>query len=1029
MIPSRMYFQTCFAVFAVAIAGSMQTTHAYQSLEPPIAVETPRVERRPALPLDQVPSAIEVSPGFEVELVASEPLVRSPVAMQFDATGALWVVEMVDYSEQDTENLGRVSRLEDRDHDGVMDHATVIADHLSWPTAIACLERSTWVAAPPMIWQLGTDPEAIRTDTAQSTRTPQEGMLRVLDGLGRQNVQGMANSFRWGLDGRLHLSTSSNGGILVSPANSPIRLPSSNYNVASRDLAFDVRTGQMSTVVGYGQHGMDFTPSGERLLTSNSDHLQQVVAWYLPELTDAALSHNVAWRRSIADDGPQAEVIRISPVESWRTLRTQMRLSGASVGLLEGNGRASGYFTSATGVTVYDGDQWPESTETMAFVADVGSNLVHRKRLIAEPGRANLIGQRMDPGTEFLRSTDTWFRPVQMSNGPDGCLYIVDMARETIEHPRSLPEPLKSQVDLTSGRELGRIWRVRAKDRPIRRTTDDLLRCTQAELTDHLASSNGWHRETAAQLLIERSSREPLDAAPLRAMAMHHASAWARLSALSVLASIPEAWTLEVWQAAIRDSHAALRRWGVVFTDRLPAATSKQAVVSGLQQLSQDRDVLVCIAAAVRSERWIADPSDRAQLLADWARLHPASDEMRAAVEYACRGRTASQLWNALASEMADGSRSHPSANWSDGIVYQMHLAGELASRISQLDIALPESPQDALLVASIARLLQRRLISEGSATYLAIEQRVSEQIQPLTQRVVHALPPALVPAPDGAESRPNLQDLVVWLRATNPETRRDLLDAVLRSDPRNPARAVAVNTWVGSDPQMQRLLIDGLPEWEPVLRSQALLALLRHESGANRLLEWMEDGNRASDDLPPWVWQSLRSSPNEEMRRRAGKWQAQAEMRWEDVAATYRQAWNREGDAERGREHFRKWCASCHRVSDVGIAIGPSLDSYRVRPNEAIALAIAEPSREMDPKYEQQQIATQEGRVITGLLLQNTGDRLQLITAQNEQVSVPRDEIAAWKASGRSMMPDGLLKELDPTALNDLIAFLRKLP
>jgi putative heme-binding domain-containing protein len=241
--------------------------------------------------------------------------------------------------------------------------------------------------------------------------------------------------------------------------------------------------------------------------------------------------------------------------------------------------------------------------------------------------------------------------------------------------------------------------------------------------------------------------------------------------------------------------------------------------------------------------------------------------------------------------------------------------------------------------------------------------------------------------------------------------------------------RTLSVDAWVDADPQMQAMLLDGLSEWEPSLRSQALIVLLRHESGAKRLLNWMESGNRSASDLPPWVWQTLRGSPNEEVRRQASRWDARESLRWEDVAATYREAWRRTGDSDRGLELFRKWCASCHRVSDVGIAIGPSLDSYRVRPNEAIAIAIAEPSREMDPKYEQQQIVTQEGRVVTGLLLQNAGDRLQLLTAQNEQVTVQRDEVATWKASGRSMMPDGLLKELDPIALNDLIAFLRKLP
>ncbi|MCU0707258.1 MAG: hypothetical protein MUF23_03105 [Pirellula sp.] len=387
-----------------------------------IAQEPLHLERLPAIPLRDAMQAIETQPGFAVELVASEPLVSSPVAMEFDAAGDLFVVEMIDYSEQEHEALGRVTRLRDTNHDGLMDESEIILSDLSWPTAITKVGADVWVAAPPNL----------------ISTTPVSGLLAspqiLLEGFGRQNVQGLANSFRWGLDSRMHLSTSSNGGLLTAPDSSRIRVDKAPRQVSGRDVAIDVITGSLYDVVGYGQHGMDFSPWGDRFVTSNSDHLQQVVAWYLPELTDTLLSRGIAWRRSIAVDGPQAEVFRLSPVEPWRTLRTQMRLSGASIGLLEGGGRASGYFTSATGVTIYDGDQWPESERMVAVVADVGSNLVHRKLL--RPDKLAYKGERIDENTEFVRSKDTWFRPVQFAHGPDGCLYIVDMARETIEHPK-----------------------------------------------------------------------------------------------------------------------------------------------------------------------------------------------------------------------------------------------------------------------------------------------------------------------------------------------------------------------------------------------------------------------------------------------------------------------------------------------------------------------------------------------------------------------------------------------------------------
>ena len=122
----------------------------------------------------------------------------------------------------------------------------------------------------------------------------------------------------------------------------------------------------------------------------------------------------------------------------------------------------------------------------------------------------------------------------------------------------------------------------------------------------------------------------------------------------------------------------------------------------------------------------------------------------------------------------------------------------------------------------------------------------------------------------------------------------------------------------------------------------------------------------------------------------------------------------------------FQKWCASCHRIHNVGIEIGPSLESYRVRPNEAIGLSVAEPSREMDSKYEQHQIRTQDGRVVVGILVSANQDAIVLRTAQNETLSVERSEVDQWKTTGKSLMPDGLMKEFSPENFNDLIAFLR---
>src|SRR4029079_2333559 len=167
----------------------------------------------------------------------------------------------------------------------------------------------------------------------------------------------------------------------------------------------------------------------------------------------------------------------------------------------EGGGRAAGYFTGSTGVTIYEGGLWPNNDDAIALIADVGSNLIHRKRLSREG--VTYRGDRIDKDTEFIRSKDIWFRPVQMTIGPEGALYVMAMYREVIEHPSSLPAVLKRQLDLSSGQDMGRLYRVvpegykYAKPAPLRKTDIEHLAAA-------LDNANQWQRMTALRLIYEK---------------------------------------------------------------------------------------------------------------------------------------------------------------------------------------------------------------------------------------------------------------------------------------------------------------------------------------------------------------------------------------------------------------------------------------------------------------------------------------------------------------------------------------------
>ncbi len=326
------------------------------------SAELPRIA--PLSPEEEFRS-FEVLDGFEVELVAAEPLVFDPIAFSFDAQGRLFVIEMRDYSEQETERLGSVALLTDRDRDGKYDTRSTFVDRLSWPTAIWPWRDGVLVAEPPRItWYRDTDGDGA-SDQSELW----------FEGFHRNNIQGLANSFRWGVDGYIHGTSSTVGADLAQlMASGP------NLTLRGRDFVIDPISKRLEPENGGGQHGMSFNRWGDKFVTSNSDHLQQVIEmdrWLSQHPTSVSLP---PLRKSIAVDGPQAEVFRISPVEPWRIVRTRLRVSGVAPGIVEGGGRAAGYFTGATGTWIMDGEMgYGVNGFDTALVCDVGSNLVHRK--------------------------------------------------------------------------------------------------------------------------------------------------------------------------------------------------------------------------------------------------------------------------------------------------------------------------------------------------------------------------------------------------------------------------------------------------------------------------------------------------------------------------------------------------------------------------------------------------------------------------------------------------------------------------
>jgi putative membrane-bound dehydrogenase-like protein len=406
-----------------------------------------------------------VAPGFEMELVASEPQVVDPVDMAFDEEGRLWVAEMIDYPFGEKEGnppQGRVKVLEDVDGDGRFERARVVADRLRWPTGLCLWDGGAYVVCAPDILYVKDGRREV-----------------VFTGFGAQNVQGLANNLKWGPDHWIYGSAGTNGGKILNlkrPDAAPV-------SVQGRDFRFRP-TGEFEACSGGGQFGHSMDDAGRRFVCTNSVQARHVV------LEDRHLARNPNFAvprvtASIALDGDAGPVFRASAVEPWRVVRTRMRISGEAKGIVE----PSWAFTSATGV-FWHADR--------LYIGDVSSNLVHRKKLT--PLGSTFKAERIDEKSELITSTDNWFRPANFATGPDGALYICDMYRECIEHPYSIPDSIKKHLDLTSGKDRGRIWRVREKGekaaRPWAKPKVDILQALQ--------HPESWWRRTASRLVYER---------------------------------------------------------------------------------------------------------------------------------------------------------------------------------------------------------------------------------------------------------------------------------------------------------------------------------------------------------------------------------------------------------------------------------------------------------------------------------------------------------------------------------------------
>lgn len=518
-------------------------------------------------------ASFRVRPGFRVELVAAEPVVVDPIAFDWAADGRLWVVEMRDYPtglDGRGKPGGVVKVLEDADGDGRYEKATPFLDDIAFPSSVMPWQKGALVAAAPDLFYA--------EDTNGDGRADVRKVL--FTGFAPGNQQHRFNGFEWGLDGWVYAANGDSGGRVKSLATGK------TISISGRDFRFRPDTGEMETVSAQTQFGRRRDDWGNWFGNNNPTWLWHVT---VPE-------HYL--RRN-----PRLAVKRVLHVLA--NYENSTRVFPASAAMVRPNQPWSlNHVTSACSPCPYRDDLFGAEFAASVFISEPVHNAIHRE--VLERDGAGFTSHRA-PGeeqSEFLASTDNWFRPITVKTGPDGALYIADMYRFVLEHPEWISPEMQARLDLRAGEDKGRIYRVGPEGQP-RRRIPNLAKLNSSELVAAMNSPNGWQRDLVQRLLAERGDKSVGDLLA-QLLPVTHAPQ-VRLQALATLGWLG-ALTPETLAGALADPHPAVRCEALRQSEAL--AGTSEAIFRAVTALAADGDAAVREQAAFSLGAWPPERSE-----------------------------------------------------------------------------------------------------------------------------------------------------------------------------------------------------------------------------------------------------------------------------------------------------------------------------------------------------------------------------------------------------------------------------------
>jgi putative membrane-bound dehydrogenase-like protein len=961
-----------------------------------------------------------VADGFEAQLVAAEPLVRQPVAIEFDDRGRLWVLQYLQYPNPaglkrvkvdrysrtvydrlpdpppgGTPGDDRVTILTDTDGDGRVDSAKDFVSGLNLASGLAFGYDGVFVLNAPYLLFY---PDRNRDDV------PDANPDVLLTGFGLEDAHSVANSLAWGPDGWLYGTQGST--VTAQVRGIEFQQGVWRYHPVSHRF-------ELFCEGGGNSWGLDFDARGELLYSTNF--------------------------------GPYVMLHGVQGAYYWKNFGKHGALH---------NPYTFGYFdhvphTNFTGghVTdggiVYQGDLFPPEFRGCYIAADLLGHAVYWHTLAP---RGSTFSSAH--GGTLLAANDTWFAPSDVTVGPDGAVYVADWHDSRTAHP---------DPDAEWDRSNGRIYRIQPRS-AVRPAARDLRDASDEELIRELASTNEWYARHARRHLAERAAkqRNPQTVAKLTAFALRDAADDAGKSKPrgADVPPLKALWALHCVggldePAAMRllDHHSAdVRAWTV--------------------RLTGDEPQVAATIAQKFAELAVHEPSVivRRQLASTAKRLPPAAS-LPIVAALAQHAEDAEDpyipllIWWAL-EQNALPARAEVLAQWTKPRVWQTPLARDfLLPRLvrryaAEADATGAESCLAILTAAPTAEARQPLLaaLDEGW--------RGRTTVADAPQALVTLVSAAWQADRDNATlahlaARLGNRDVAEYLLARALDNRLDdkarLAALDVLADVCPPVLLVRLTSLIGkgssealqsaalralargSDTNLAETMLAAYDAMPPVLRNQARDVLLAKRGWARTLLERVARGELDPQEIPVEQLRVVASHGDAELDALVRKyWGAIQPATAEERLAVARRLNNdlraADGHAQQGREVFRKHCGTCHALFGEGEKIGPDLTHANRRDRAFLLNSIVDPNAVVRKEYTNYTVQTGDGRVLSGLIVEQDAGNLTLLTAKNERLRLSRGQIDSLDESPNSLMPDNIAEQLSPQNLRDLFAWLEQL-